>query len=99
MEGSDRVIPSPLNLIEEERGQGGGISQSWAQSALLPFPSRVALCLLHSVTRASVKWAHPPCRVFVGNVWAKQLIQSLALHSSRSCTELLGLPSLIGPHL
>lgn len=44
MEGSDRVIPSPLNLTEDERGQGSGISQSWAQSALLPFPSRMALC-------------------------------------------------------
>lgn len=43
------------------------------------FPA-VSLCTWHNFTQVSVKWACPSHRVFVGNVWAKQLIQCLAFH-------------------
>lgn len=49
----------------------------------------MSLCPSHSVTRVSVKWAHPPCRVFVGNGCGKQLIQSLASHGLRKMAVLV----------
>lgn len=58
----------------------------------------MSLCPSHSVTRVSVKWAHPPCWVVVGNGCAKLLIQSLALHGLRNMAVLVSRTRcIVGP--
>lgn len=59
--------------------QGSQVSLTWAQNSLLPFLSCVFVWVAQ-LYPGICEMGSPTCRVFVGNVWARQLIRCLASH-------------------